>query len=67
MNKSQIEVGALYAAKVSGQIVPVRVIAENPLGGWQAVNTLTGRTVHIRGAKRLRYPLCGKGQAKKIS
>ena len=54
MKKSQVEIGGTYLAKVSGQLVPVRVRAEHTLGGWVGVNTVTRREVRIRSAARLR-------------
>lgn len=36
MKKDQIKIGQVYAAKVTGKIVPVRIDAENPNGGWDA-------------------------------
>ena len=57
MKKNQITIGGIYAAKVSGKVVPVRITGESPYGGWDAVNTQTKRTVRIRGAARLRRRL----------
>ena len=57
MKKSQVTIGGVYAAKVSGKVVPIRITGESPYGGWDAVNTQTKRTVRIRGAGRLRRRL----------
>ena len=57
MKKHEITVGGVYAAKVSGKVVPVRITAESPYGGWQAVNLQTQRAVRIRSAARLRRPV----------
>jgi hypothetical protein len=54
MKKSEIEVGKTYIAKVSGKLVPVRIIEESQYGGWSAINTASHRAIHIRGAQRLR-------------
>ena len=54
MKKADVKVGGTYAAKVSGKVVPVRIDAENPRGGWDATNTATGRKVRIKSARRLR-------------
>jgi len=54
MKKAQVKVGGTYAAKVSGKVVPVRIDAENPRGGWDATNTATGKKVRIKSAQRLR-------------
>lgn len=52
---ADVEVGAVYAVKVSGKIVAVRVIAEAEGGGWIGTSRLTGRNVWIKSAQRLRY------------
>ena len=56
MKKSEIKIGRTYSAKVTGKIVPVRIDAENPRGGWNATNTHTNRPVRIKSAQRLRDP-----------
>jgi hypothetical protein len=57
MRKHEVELGRVYAAKVSGRIVPVRIDAISPYGGWKATNLETGRTIHVRSAARLRYQI----------
>src|SRR5260370_29908690 len=57
MKKRDVKIGETYLAKVSGKLVPVRITSESPYGGWNAVNTTTGREVRIRSAARLRRPL----------
>jgi hypothetical protein len=54
MKKSEIEVGKTYIAKVSGKLVPVRIVEESRYGGWSAINTASHRAIHIRGSQRLR-------------
>ena len=54
MKKYEITIGGVYAAKVSGKVVPVRITGASPYGGWDAVNEQTKRTVRIRSAARLR-------------
>jgi len=34
MKKADVKTGEVYSAKVSGNIVPVRIDRENPRGGW---------------------------------
>ena len=34
MKRTNVELGGVYAAKVSGRVVPVRLDTENPQGGW---------------------------------
>src|SRR5207249_1359469 len=54
---------ATYLAKVSGEVVPVRIREEKWKGdkhtGWVGVNTLTGRSVYIKSAQRLRTQVGG--------
>ena len=57
MKKSEVDIGGTYAAKVSGKVVPVRITGESPYGGWDGMNTETGRSVRIRSAARLRRRL----------
>lgn len=54
MRKNEVQIGAVYAAKVSGRIVPVRIDRPSPYGGWEGTNLQTGRTIRIRTAARLR-------------
>jgi len=54
MKKKDIIIGKTYVVKVSNKLAPVRITAENPLGGYNGVNTRTGRTIHIRGVQRIR-------------
>ena len=57
MKKNEVTIGGVYAAKVSGKVVPVRITGPSPYGGWDAVNTQTQRAVRIRSAARLRRPV----------
>jgi hypothetical protein len=54
MRNSDVRVGAVYEARVSGRLVPVRVVAAHPAGGWEAINLATGRRLHLKSARRLR-------------
>lgn len=54
MKKNDVELGATYAAKVSGKLARVRIERESPYGGWDATNVDTGRSVRIKSAQRLR-------------
>lgn len=54
MRKNEISIGGTYVCKVSGRLVPVRIVQDNPLGGWNAINVTTGRGVRVRSAARLR-------------
>ena len=54
MKKADITIGKTYTAKVSDKVVPVRIEREHASGGWDATNTVTGKTVRIKSAQRLR-------------
>ncbi|HUT54383.1 MAG TPA: hypothetical protein VM658_13420 [bacterium] len=54
MKRKDVEVGRTYLVKVSGKLVPVRLEAEHPNGGWTGVNKETRRQVRVRTAARLR-------------
>lgn len=57
MRKVEIQVHKVYAAKVSGQVVPVRIDYAIPGSGWSATNLRTGRSVRIKSATRLRFEI----------
>jgi hypothetical protein len=54
MKKNDVKIGESYMAKVTDAVVPVRIDAVNPHGGWDAKNVATGRKVRIKTAQRLR-------------
>jgi len=54
MKKHEVKTGGTYMAKVSDKVVPVRITGESRYGGWEAVNTKTGKAVRIKSAQRLR-------------
>jgi hypothetical protein len=54
MKTKDVKVGATYAVKVCGVVVPVRITAESRYGGWVGRSQKTGREVRIRSAARLR-------------
>jgi len=54
MKKADVKTGEVYSAKVSGNIVPVRIDRENPRGGWDGTNLKTKKSVRIKSAQRLR-------------
>lgn len=54
MKKKDVVVGKTYLAKVSENVVKVRITGESPFGGWDAKNETTGRDVRIKSAQRLR-------------
>lgn len=61
MKKTDVKLGEVYEAKVSGIRTRVRLDRESQYGGWDATNLLTGRTVRIRTAARLRRVLVTAG------
>ncbi len=54
MKSGEVKVGTVYRVKVSGSVQDVRIIGENPHGGWDGVNVATNREVRIRSPQRLR-------------
>ena len=54
MKKADVKIGGVYAAKVSGNLVRVRIDREVAYGkGWEGTNLATGRQVRIKTAARL--------------
>ena len=56
MKRDDVQIGAVYTAKVTNKVVEVRIDAESPHGGWDATNLATGKKVRIKTAQRLRAP-----------
>jgi hypothetical protein len=54
MKKNEVEIGKVYAAKVTNRIVQVRIHGESRYGGWDVTNLVTGKRVRIHSAQRLR-------------
>jgi hypothetical protein len=54
MKKDDIKIGTTYTAKITNRVVPVRIDAENPHGGWDATNMATKKKVRIKSAAKLR-------------
>jgi hypothetical protein len=61
MQKDQIQIGNTYTAKVTDKVVPVRIDAEHPSGGWTAINLVTNKTIRIKSAQRLREEVKASG------
>jgi len=53
MNANQVQIDGYYTCKVDHKLTIVHVIDENPAGGWTAINTKTGKRIHVKTAKRL--------------
>jgi hypothetical protein len=54
MKKNNVKLGSVYAIKVSGNVVPVRLDRESPHGGWLGTNMTTRKEVRVKSAQRLR-------------
>lgn len=61
MRSKDIQLGKVYAVKVSGSIAPVRLTGENRYGGYDGRNLKTNREIRIRTAVRLRYEMVEAG------
>lgn len=59
MLKSQVEIGKVYVAKISGRLARVQIDGICFRGGWYATNLDTGRKIRIRGATKLRRLFSG--------
>ena len=65
MKKKQIEVGKIYAMKVSGNVVPVKVVGIRTVSGYNGrdktiyacVNQKTGRDCKAESAAKFRYEI----------
>ena len=57
MLKADVRIGGTYVAKVSGRLTKVRLDSECRYGGWNATNMVSGRTIHIKSAAKLRREL----------
>ena len=57
MKKTEVSVGNVYVALVSGKYAPVQIVATHVGGGWWGTNLTTGRNIRIRTAGRLRRQL----------
>ena len=50
---ANIEINGFYTCKVTNKEVTVQITASSPKGGWEALNTVTGKKLHIKGPERL--------------
>jgi len=57
MKKEDIRINGYYSAKVNHRLTVVRIIDENPEGGWNAINTKTGKRIRIKSPAALRGEL----------
>jgi hypothetical protein len=63
VRKTEVEIGKVYACRISRRIVPIRIEAVAERGGWYARNLRTGRSVYVRNAGKLRARLEDGGEA----
>jgi hypothetical protein len=54
MKTNNVVIGECYTVLVSGKVVPVRIYAARPSGGFRGRNIITGREITTRSAARLR-------------
>jgi len=54
MNKQEVRIGEVYLVKVTDKVVPVEILEEHTRNGWIGRNTVTGREIRIKSARRLR-------------
>ena len=73
MRARELKRGALYAVKVSGVVVPVRLehgYADDGTsagaGPWTCKNIKTGRRVMVRGAARFRHEVAANQAARTL-
>lgn len=53
MHSSDILLGQLYRGQLHRRVTIVRLLTENPAGGWDAIDIATGNSVRIESANRL--------------
>lgn len=54
LHKSDIEVGQVYTARITGKLARVRITGDHPRGGFQGINLETDRFVRVKSAGNLR-------------
>ena len=50
---ANIQLQGFYTCKVTNKVVTVQILTSSPKGGWEALNTNTGKKIHIKGPERL--------------
>jgi hypothetical protein len=63
MKKTEVKIGGIYYANVSGKKTRVRIDSEASSGGWSATNLETDKGVRIKTAQRLLGVARAKGSA----
>jgi len=50
----EVEIGKTYMTRISGKLVPVKIVRANPVNkGWIGVNLLTNRIVYVKANAKL--------------
>ena len=66
MKKTDVQINATYAVKVAGNLVPVKITAEHPSGGWMGTSVKTGKAIRVRSPQRLRKRLADAEHLKAV-
>ncbi len=66
MKKTDVQINATYAVKVAGNLVPVKITAEHPSGGWVGTSVKTGKAIRVRSPQRLRKRLADAEHLKAV-
>ena len=53
MQKKDVKINGVYTVKVGRNRTHVRITQTNSHGGWDAINTITGKNVRIKSPQRL--------------
>jgi hypothetical protein len=56
MKANDVKIGGEYEARIAGETMQVRILAEKASGGWSAVNLATKKKVFVPLARQLREP-----------
>ena len=56
MKANDVKFGSEYEAKIAGETMQVRILAEKASGGWTALNLATKKKVFVPLARQLRKP-----------
>jgi len=66
MKKADVQINATYAVKVAGNLVPVKITAGHPSGGWVGTSVKTGKTIRVKSPQRLRKRLADAEHIKAV-
>ena len=53
MKASDVRIGGIYQTRVRNSLVTIKITGKHESGGWDAINTATGKSIHIKSAGRL--------------